>query len=322
MTSLGASIRHSWSRRWRSHARRWLANAQPIRLVSVGRADQTWEQGREDWRAYELPLPEALVGLARISNGTFYDVGANCGYYSALLGRLGVVPRIVCFEPLPDILPRLRANLWVNDVDAHVAEVALSDSVGTATLHLPPDGHGLVETSASLNASFKPEIARTLVVRTITADAFNAARNNERVGLVKLDVEGADHLVLEGAHGLVARDRPLMTIELLHKSRLDVVAAFLARHDYVLIPLHPDGPGKATRQPIFELTAHNQALVPKERAEEAIAAISDHEGIAACVATKGRHGRKLADRRAAAAERAGAHGTAFTSAEALSLLRS
>ncbi|MFM2437456.1 MAG: hypothetical protein RLZ55_265 [Actinomycetota bacterium] len=252
----------------------------PVRLLQLGVRDQAGESGEADWRQYEHPLPEVLVGLASAYPGAFYDVGANSGFYSILLGRLGLTETVVCVEAMPPIATACQRNLTLNQVEASVVQVALSDTTGTATLYIPSDHHRKLETSCSLDPDFKSEATETIEVPTLTLDALHAERAHEHVSLVKIDVEGAEHLVLAGADELLRRERPVLTVEILPRAPFEEVERLLARHEYSLVPLLAHGPGEPTKQARFIEGAWNQAAVPDERLADVLGVIADATAMA------------------------------------------
>ncbi len=261
----------------------------PVRLVGYGARDTSAVAAAVNWRGYERPLPEVAARLALHLGGTFYDVGANTGYYSVLLGRLQAPSAIVAFEPIPSIADMCRRNLALNGVSADVQQVAVSDSVGQATIHLPDASHGRIETSASLNPDFKDDTPGTFSVATVTLDSANAARGEERVGLIKIDVEGFEHAVLAGAHHMTTRHRPVITIELLDRADLGIVNDFIDRHDYRIAPLPAGLQLRWGTKAAFHPDSWNQVLAPAERTDELSAVIADPDPLDA------RLGEVLAD---------------------------
>ena len=259
-----------------------------VRLPSRGGSDQISDASRypSTWD-FEDPLPQVVQVLLPHTQGAFYDVGANTGYYSALAGKLDPERRVVAFEPVPYIAEILRENLTVSRIPAQIHEVALSDEIGTATIYLPSDEHGLVETSASLRADvLGSRVATELEISLTTLDAVNAGNADERVGFVKMDVETFEHKVLGGAHAVVRRDRPLLIIEVLGEAAFEDLTAFITGHDYAIISLRP-GLNVALEPALrFISDGWNQLLVPKERTEEILGLLTsagqaDHKPVPA-----------------------------------------
>jgi FkbM family methyltransferase len=114
------------------------------------------------------------------------------------------------FEPSPRNVDRLRHLVDVNDLrQLEVFDVALSSSAGMATIALPgPGGSGY----ASFTASWID--AGRLDVRTARLDDLTAPVDDRRpLRLVKLDVEGFEGHVLEGARATLRRRRPMVFCE-------------------------------------------------------------------------------------------------------------
>lgn len=240
-----------------------------IDLLDDDGRDQIAARTRAAWWDFEHPLPLVVAALCRQDRAAAcYDVGANTGYYSVLAGQVLRRDRVRAFEPVPQIADRLRANLDRHGVEARVLEVALSEEVGSAPLFLPPAGHGLVETSGSLDAGFKPAIAGSIRVATTTLDEVNTGFGGERVGLIKIDVEGCEARVLAGADGVVARDRPVVALEILHIADYARIDGFAQRHGLEFLSLPAQGPPQRQPAARFLPDSWNQLLVPRERLEE------------------------------------------------------
>jgi FkbM family methyltransferase len=160
------------------------------------------------WVNYELKTGEPELRLVRSllgASGILIDVGANAGIYSALAIRYG--RRVVAFEPVPEEAAALRKLIGSRGV---VNEVALSDHMGTAVLHIPfQDGRDLT-TRSSLEDGLDEEFAhRAVSVAVATLDSFELSD----VALVKIDVEGHEVAVLRGSAETLNRARPNVLVE-------------------------------------------------------------------------------------------------------------
>jgi FkbM family methyltransferase len=162
---------------------------------------------------HQQELTRFLAGAAKeVRPGdVIFDVGAHVGWFSLVLDRLtpeGV--RIYAFEPDPVNHAFLRENVELNGAGKVIpVRVALSDREGTARLHrYHPKNLG----RHSLLAL--PDGAGDVEVATTTLDRFRAreglARRPPR--LVKIDVEGYEAFVLEGARETL-RSCPLVVQE-------------------------------------------------------------------------------------------------------------
>jgi FkbM family methyltransferase len=130
---------------------------------------------------------------------TILDIGANEGYYSLLFARLmRDNGRVLAFEPDPSNSRLLRRNIEANGYQCiELHEYALSDGEGETTFY-PGGGVGsLVHTTTPLAYFASP--SQPVTVRTRTLDNVLREANIKNVDLMKIDVEGADLLVLKGA---------------------------------------------------------------------------------------------------------------------------
>lgn len=226
------------------------------------------QMDRFGWRSVEDPLPAHIFRIAHRTPGLIIDVGANTGFYTMLAAAASARNRILAFEPVPEIIDLLHRNVLANGLQDRIRLIrcALSNRNGSGTLHMPTDEHGLIETSASLEADFKATHAVPLTVLCRTLDRVMArpALFRQRVRLIKIDAEGHDAAVLEGARWTIWRDRPIIFVEIMPAADMDAVTAFLRRHRYRDVPLRPGIGLQAADEVAFDPHAHNHALVPNE----------------------------------------------------------
>jgi FkbM family methyltransferase len=170
----------------------------------------------------------------------FVDVGANVGLYTLLAAEAGA--RVIAVEPDPRAVQQLTRNLQLNEFDADVHEAALADATGVMPL-VGSDGNR----QALLVGSDRPgDGDPRRMVHVTTLDRIIGER---RVAGVKIDVEGAERLVLEGAaEGLKAQRIKLLQLEwnarsesTLGESR-EPVATILRQNGYELC--RPDERGQ------------------------------------------------------------------------------
>lgn len=164
-----------------------------------------------DWFVfYGLQLPDWKRFLERLPpDGLLLDVGANAGHFALeALGALGPEARILCFEPFPENVARLRTNLAMAGVErVEVRPVAVGAEVGEVGLHSPSaENLGIVRVASG---SESEEVR----VEVDTVDRELVARGEPEVHGVKLDVEGFETEVLRGAAGTLERCRPVLLVE-------------------------------------------------------------------------------------------------------------
>lgn len=243
---------------------------QQIRMLGCGGRDQVVRQAlAAGWRSYEAPLPLVLSTWIAAQPGAFFDIGANTGFY-ALLAACAGARQVRAFEPVPAIADLLNANLGLNGALATstvaLHRLALSDCCGEAQLFLPDQGHGLIETSASLNPEFRAVHSGALTVPLSRLDDHLAEQPlAEGLPLViKIDVESCEPQVLRGASGCIARHRPAIFVEILPGSDLAFFEQWIATHDYShywLLPPNQVVPAEAITP---SLQHRDHLLVPRE----------------------------------------------------------
>jgi FkbM family methyltransferase len=145
----------------------------------------------------------------------FIDVGANVGFYSVLAARSLPGRRVLAVEPNPEALRRLAANLARNGVEAAVTVFAglASDGSGEAELNLIEGMEEYSSMGKIVHASVAGKVSARLKVPAETLDRLVELYGLEP-GLIKIDVEGAEKLVLDGAIATLTRFRPVILCEL------------------------------------------------------------------------------------------------------------
>lgn len=147
------------------------------------------------------------------------DVGANCGLYTRELAHCS--RQVHAFEPARQMANLLRRTVAPN-VEVH--QIALSDREGTATLSVPLDHGQAVHSLASLEQRAETGPRTAEQVRTARLDSVV----REPVTFVKIDVEGHELRVLEGASGLFRESKPIFLVEAEERHRLAATAAVFA----------------------------------------------------------------------------------------------
>jgi FkbM family methyltransferase len=157
--------------------------------------------------------PEVTATLRKVlaPGATFIDIGANVGWFS-LLGASIVGPsgHVIAVEPNPRNVALLRESVKDNGFEnIDVLPVALAERPGVAALEtdgsngrvIPIDG----PPPETMEASF--------VVATYPLDELLEDLGTGRVDVIKIDVEGAEPLVLLGATKTISQRRPLLISE-------------------------------------------------------------------------------------------------------------
>jgi len=164
--------------------------------------------------------------------GTILDVGAHDGLLTLPLARLPGA-RVIAFEPLPSAHARLAAAC-AGLPNVTLRREALGAAAGTLTLSVPVLDGQPAEQWASLAkdySAFASVGTETFAVPVITLDSLNL----DGATHLKVDAEGFEQEVLEGARATLLRCRPVLSLELEERHRAGAtrdVPALLAALGY------------------------------------------------------------------------------------------
>src|SRR5438132_3500601 len=162
--------------------------------------------------------------LKSIHGDCFYDVGANVGFYSLLLRHN--FRQVYAVEPVPANIGWLKRSLSIRFVrNVRVVPIALSDKNGKATFYVNSDSRTVIDnlSARSLLDTFEfrscdhaPD--RTYAGSPISVETmtFDSLLSEPKADLVKVDVEGAEFLVLEGMRESLASRRVCNILVELH----------------------------------------------------------------------------------------------------------
>lgn len=150
-----------------------------------------------------------------IKNGDVcFDVGANIGWYTTFFAKLvGPTGQVHAFEPVPGTFAELQRNVEVNGLNSNVIvnNIGLGDTKAKTEIYLFPE---LSSGYASL--ADKPDRKSEKVeVKISTFDLYTEINKIEQVDFIKVDIEGAELMFLQGAQKLFNRKKlPVLFLEL------------------------------------------------------------------------------------------------------------
>jgi FkbM family methyltransferase len=164
-----------------------------------------------EFEQVNLDVFEVLAQHSRL----IVDAGANIGVYACVGGtRLPDSGRVVAFEPVPDTVEYLKRNVQANGladkVVVHTSAVGAKES--TLVINLHPGGNTVHTAAPALPGSTN---LKTVTTPMVTLDGVFLADDADTPDLMKIDVEGYDGFVLEGARELIEQARPTLFVEFL-----------------------------------------------------------------------------------------------------------
>jgi FkbM family methyltransferase len=173
------------------------------------------------------------------SKSIFVDVGANNGLYSFAANRLAARD-IYAFEPNFEYHRRLREI----GKKVHVFGVALSNEIGISRMKVPIISGKMVSTRGTLRTNYMEEHESSKRLFQVITTPLDSILGTVPVNFIKIDVEGFELEVLQGAKGIIERSRPflLVEIELRHNGeKTHQVFDLLASLNYQVYYLNKNG---------------------------------------------------------------------------------
>jgi FkbM family methyltransferase len=176
---------------------------------------------------YEL---DTLIAVDRYVRDGFicYDLGASIGYISVLMARRA--SHVYAFEPAPHAAEEIQRNAAANQMtNISIVPLPVSDNVREVSFCV---------TDAAFGSAINETETRwpILKLETTTLDRF--AAENPAPDFIKIDVEGEEGAVLEGARDLLRMKRPIICCELHSTAAANRVITLLNEFGYSIRTLH------------------------------------------------------------------------------------
>lgn len=201
--------------RWPKKALKYLLKQFPVPIPKI--------VGRNWWLSHPLQVSwnseaHILSWVEEVlhQGNTFIDVGAHAGWISLASSRLvGSTGQVVAIEPSPALASLVRYHCRVNRITSiAVEEFAVADSSGIADFFIHNEGissiNSLFESSVAREAPSESPVDR-ICVRTHSLDDYCESRKLSP-DLIKIDVEGAELLVIRGASRTLSKHKPALIV--------------------------------------------------------------------------------------------------------------
>jgi FkbM family methyltransferase len=190
---------------------------------------------------------------------TFLDVGANIGFFSLIGSRLvGPTGRVFAVEPYPYNVKVLLSNLRLNACDnVEVLPFAAADSAGLRRYDDSAGNSGqILDAPAHASAALDECLVYAMPLDRMLP-------GGTRVDVVKMDIEGAEHLALKGMRQIFSDRRPVIVSEIAADFLLNVsnvalptyLRSLLLDQEYRLGIIEPDGNVECYGQSIAAIAA-------------------------------------------------------------------
>jgi FkbM family methyltransferase len=173
--------------------------------------------------------------------GKCFDIGTNIGIWSLLMSEIcGETGRVYSFEPTPLTLKNLRENIELSGkTNITVIPTALGDEKGEVNIYTPADPG-----RTSMAPETEGDVSNQVPVNRL--DEVWEELGRPQISFVKMDVEGAEPLVLAGGGRFFQQCRPVVTSEINNEklSRMDKkpedIFRFFREWDYEMFVFDDD----------------------------------------------------------------------------------
>ncbi|HKQ25249.1 MAG TPA: FkbM family methyltransferase [Burkholderiales bacterium] len=207
---------------------------QPIAFRTFGEKDHISGNMLRRKTFYEVDVLERIRDRVKArASATAIDAGAFIGTHSTYFAKFCGLTPVVAFEPNPNTFPLLKHNIAANQLNETV--IAIGKALGASP------GYALVECAQSDNqggstVSFvTEECPGSVEVSTVDVEVQALSERVSSVALIKIDVEGLELPVLEGAMKTISAHRPVLCIEVHTLASLRKVISVLRCEDYWII---------------------------------------------------------------------------------------
>jgi FkbM family methyltransferase len=178
----------------------------------------------------------ALVCIDHLKLASFWDVGANIGYYTWLLKSASLGLRAVMFEASPANAELIRTTLKRNRLPGvELIAAGASDCQGEGYLRVDSLAGATSTLDNSAEQTFEEQHwgipSGKTAISLVTIDDERSRRT--RVDFIKIDVEGHEAAVLRGAQHTISSDQPILFVECFHPEH--VCLEHLEREGYRFI---------------------------------------------------------------------------------------
>ena len=183
---------------------------------------------KDDFKLMTVHEDEIISRIAPDPGDTVIDVGAHIGLYTIIGSkRVGAEGRVIALEPHPDNRAMLERNVELNHLkNVIVLEYAASSAESPVRLYLPSGDQGYTKLNTIMPARAVTENFVEVTAKTL--DSIATLLPIKRIDWIKIDVEGAELEVLEGAARILSKNAPIrLLIEVHHVQGKDLYSEIL-----------------------------------------------------------------------------------------------
>ena len=193
-------------------------------------------RGTYDFYMLFIPREENVKAHFKMySDETFVDVGAGVGSYTLMIAEecKSKAVKVIAIEAHPDNYKALRRNIECNSFEnVKTINKAVSDSTGNMTLYKQSDIHRARSGQYTCNLKVLDVAALHTITSEVECDTLDNILTNDKVDVMKLDIEGAEVLALNGATNTLKQLRKII-VEV-HNDNFEKIRQILKMHEFRL----------------------------------------------------------------------------------------
>lgn len=182
---------------------------QVIKFAGPAAEDSIFHYMEQHKEFYEREVLEMVASQVKTAHGGIVvDVGAFIGTHTVFFGLFLDPERVFSFEPNPVSFELLQSNIQQNGLEGRVTLRNKAIGKDRSQLSFIPD------TTGNLGQSHLSRIANTKAITVDVAALDEELKDVQQpIRLMKIDVEGFESEVLDGAMGRIRKDRPAILVE-------------------------------------------------------------------------------------------------------------
>ena len=170
---------------------------------------------------------------------TIFDVGCNAGSFINVLNHLKITDNIHCFEPHPYLSEYTKITYSFIKMN----KICLTDNIGTVDITFPKWSVGLssiIKRPVFDKLKSEGQEFKTINVNSDTIDNYCKNNNIENIDFIKIDVEGAEKMVLDGANNMLKNNKIKMGIFEIGETLTDAgtseneICNYLMNYNYII----------------------------------------------------------------------------------------
>ena len=206
-----------------------------FKLNSISKNDWIYKCIDDNKSFYELDLLKYIYKIRyfiNISGTTIIDIGANIGNHSIFFQSF-VCKNLISIECNKKIIPVLKLNLENNISNYILIEDGVGSKNTIGEVYMPnssTDNIGMAKVKIISNNSSK-----AIKIRTVDSILKKINGEHQNIGMIKIDVEGMELDVLEGAKETLIKQHPHLLIEAKDKYEFNKLNDYLIKFDYIPI---------------------------------------------------------------------------------------